>query len=676
VAVLRNVVVKIGADISELQKSLNEASKSLNKAGESLTNVGGAMTTGLTLPIAAATAGILKLGVDFDDALDRIRVGTGATGKALEGLHNDFRAVYTRVPAGMAEVSTAIADLNTRTGLAGKPLQKLATQMLNLSRITGEDLSGMIATSSRLFGDWSIAADDTAGTMDYLFKVSQSTGIGFNELNARLVQFGAPLRQMGFDLETAAAMLGKFEKEGVNAELVLGGLRVALGRMAKEGITDTKAALEEVTKRIKDAGSTGEANALALEIFGARVGPDMAAAIREGRFELTDLVATLKASGETINVAAAETMDFSEQLVIVRNRAAVALEPLGIALMQAINAAMPAIERLIDRLTLLVDWFTSLNSGSQRAVLTLIALAAAIGPMLLLLGSLASGLSAIIGIFSATTVAVKALTIAKALLVIKVLAVIAIIAALVIGIVWLIRNWDLVKESVVSFTRDALARFTELGARLAVILRGLGTNIAQVWSSTAAGALSQISAMRTGLIARFESIWAYIKAIPTQAALWGRNIIRGLWDGINSMAATLKKNITDFINANIPATIKRLLGISSPAKLLWNFGESVGVGLQKGILSTRNLVESAAKTLTGAALPDRELQLALAGGQNEQRTMRREIVIELRGGPQELNNNTFKELLRQVLREPEIMRDLDNIGFESLTTRVRPRGGL
>ena len=212
----------------------------------------------LTLPIAAATTGILKLGMDFDNAFDKIRVGTGATGDALEDLKDDFKAVYSSVPAGMADVSTAIADLNTRTGLAGKPLQELSTQMLNLSRITGEDLSGMIANSSRLFGDWSIAADDTAGTMDFLFKVSQSTGVGFNDLNAKLVQFGAPLRQMGFDLETSAAMLGKFEKEGVNTELVLGGLRVALGKMAKEGITDTKAALEEVTKRIKEAGSTGE----------------------------------------------------------------------------------------------------------------------------------------------------------------------------------------------------------------------------------------------------------------------------------------------------------------------------------------------------------------------------------------------------------------------------------
>jgi phage-related minor tail protein len=76
----------------------------------------------------------------------------------------------------------------------------------------------MIAGSSRLFGDWSIAAEDTAGTMDYLFRVSQSTGIGVNDLSAKLVQFGAPLRQLGFDLETSAAMLGKFEKEGVNTE--------------------------------------------------------------------------------------------------------------------------------------------------------------------------------------------------------------------------------------------------------------------------------------------------------------------------------------------------------------------------------------------------------------------------------------------------------------------------
>jgi len=61
-------VIKIGAYISDLQKSLNDVSKSLNKAGESLTNICGTLTKGLTLPILAATAGLLKLGTHFDNA--------------------------------------------------------------------------------------------------------------------------------------------------------------------------------------------------------------------------------------------------------------------------------------------------------------------------------------------------------------------------------------------------------------------------------------------------------------------------------------------------------------------------------------------------------------------------------------------------------------------------------
>ena len=45
--------------------------------------------------------------------------------------------------------------------------------------------------------------------------------------------------------------------------------------MAKGGIKDPSQALEEMEKRIKSAGSAGEANALALEMFGAKAGPPM-----------------------------------------------------------------------------------------------------------------------------------------------------------------------------------------------------------------------------------------------------------------------------------------------------------------------------------------------------------------------------------------------------------------
>ncbi|GAG86548.1 unnamed protein product, partial [marine sediment metagenome] len=81
------------------------------------------------------------------------------------------------------EVSTAIAELNTRLGLSGKPLQAMAKQMLNLARITETDINAVIRTSTRLFGDWDVAVEDQAQTLDYLFKVSQSTGVGIDKLS-------------------------------------------------------------------------------------------------------------------------------------------------------------------------------------------------------------------------------------------------------------------------------------------------------------------------------------------------------------------------------------------------------------------------------------------------------------------------------------------------------------
>jgi len=87
-----------------------------------------------------------------------------------------------------------------------------------------------------------------------LFSVAQSTGIEFASLSNQLVNYGAPLRQIGFDFEQSALLIGKFEKEGVNAELVLGSLRQALGKMAREGEPAIET-FQRTTEAIKNAGT-------------------------------------------------------------------------------------------------------------------------------------------------------------------------------------------------------------------------------------------------------------------------------------------------------------------------------------------------------------------------------------------------------------------------------------
>lgn len=321
---------------------------------------GAAVGVGLAAGVVGVGALGLSVGKSFDDAFDTIRTGTGKTGAALEGLKGSFRAVAADVPDDFGRVSTAISELSTRTGQTGPALEGLATQVLTLSRLTGEDLSATIEGSTRLFGDWGVAVEDQAGSLDFLYKVSQATGVGVNALSEDLVKFGAPLRQLGFGMEESAALLGKFEKEGVNAGLVMGSLRIALGKMARDG-EPAQETLARVTDQIKNAGSTSEANALALELFGARAGPDMAAAIREGRFAVDDLVAGIEGSGETILGAAAETDDFAEKFAKLKNRVTLALEPLGELTFEVLN-------KLADFLLPVVDSLGKKLPGAFRAV--------------------------------------------------------------------------------------------------------------------------------------------------------------------------------------------------------------------------------------------------------------------------------------------------------------------
>lgn len=301
-----------------------------------------------------AIAGLAKLGGSFDEAFDTIRVGTGATGEALDGLKGSLKNVFGSLPTDMGSAGTAIADLNTRLGLTGSQLETSASQFLELSRITGTDLSGNITAVTRAFGDWGVSAERQEASLDSLFRAAQASGATVDQLANGLVQFGSPLRQLGFSMGKSTALLAGFEQAGVNSELVMGSLRIALGKMAKEGVKDLPAALDDVMGSIKNAGTAGEGAAIALEVFGARAGPDMAAAIREGRFELGTIYDAIGEGTETIMGAAEDTNDWRESWERLRNQGFVLLEPIATRVFNLLGTGM---DWLAEKAPIVAEWF-------------------------------------------------------------------------------------------------------------------------------------------------------------------------------------------------------------------------------------------------------------------------------------------------------------------------------
>ncbi|MBR5097911.1 MAG: phage tail tape measure protein [Spirochaetales bacterium] len=337
-------------------KAAESAAASVGKnIGSKLASAGAAMGKAAAVGAAAvATAtvaagkALIDLGSEFDKASDAIRIGTGATGEALEALNKDFEAVYSTVPTTMEDASQAIADYNTRLGLTGEPLQELSAQAIQVSNLLGEDLSAVIEESSQAFQQWDIEGEKMGDAMDYVFKASQSTGVGFADLMASSQQYGAQMQELGFDFEETVAMLGQLDKAGVNSSEVMSALKKSVGNMAKEGL-DASEGMSIYYQKIMDAKDMTEATAIATEVFGSKAGSTLAAAIREGSFAVGDLTEELKASDETIMKAAEDTMDFPEKLQLLKQKAQVALKPVANSMFDQINKAMPYIEEIINK---------------------------------------------------------------------------------------------------------------------------------------------------------------------------------------------------------------------------------------------------------------------------------------------------------------------------------------
>lgn len=209
-------IVEIAGSLSPtLGKAAEEASKSLEGINLKAVAVGaGVAAAGAAIGKATIEAGkyLVDLGGQFDDVVDTIRIGTGATGDALDALTDDFNEVYKSVPTTMEDASQAIADYNTRLGLTGPELQNISKQAIQVSDMLGDDLGGVIEESSQAFQAWNIDAADMGDAMDYVFKASQSTGLGFTDLMSSVQQFAPQLQEMGYSFNEATALIGQLDK--------------------------------------------------------------------------------------------------------------------------------------------------------------------------------------------------------------------------------------------------------------------------------------------------------------------------------------------------------------------------------------------------------------------------------------------------------------------------------
>ena len=597
-SVFQSAKLKVG----ELGDKIAGLEKPLKAAGEKMTAAGKKMTMGVTAPIVAAGGATLLAAKTTEEAYHIIARSTGAAGEELEAFNESWRTVFARVPESADVVASTMGNLNTQLGLTGIELETLTQRTVELARINGIDAAAAADELGKVINALGVDTADAGSLMDKFAYAAQNSNVDIFELSESLIWSQGVFSALGYDLDQSIALFAQLNKVGAKPRQVIKGLDTAMRKLSAQGAENAEVALQDLIVEIRDMEDAAAAGTLASEMFGT-VGRNLAEQIRSGTFETGEWVDALRNADGTIEALAAETMSFSDRLGIFKNEATLALEPFGIALMDAMTSAFDAMRPVLDALAGLAKRFAALDDGTKRIIIIFAAVAAAIGPVLMVVGKVTSGVGSLVGAIGKVGPVLKGAggafkAFSTVLLANPIFLVIAAIVALVAAI-WLIwDNWDEVSkllEGAWNWLKDTA---TNIFGGIADAIMGALEWVKDMVVNAAmfvVDAFLQYTPLGI-IISQWDEIASFFTNVAGRAIEWGSNIISGLVDGIKAGIQWVKDAIGN-IGSTIVNGIKGFFGIKSPSTVMAGLGKNIISGLVQGLKNALGGVKDIAGTV-------------------------------------------------------------------------------
>lgn len=361
--------------------------------GKKMGSAGSTLTKGLTAPLTAVGTAAIASWKSVDEGLDTIVQKTGASGEALDGMTEILKNLSTTIPTDFETAGAAIGEVNTRFGVTGKELEKLSGQFVKFADLNGTDVSNSIDSVQAAMAAFGVETESAGDVLDILNKAGQDTGVPLDKLTQSLLSNSTALQEMGFGINTSVGFLANLEKSGVDSSAVITGLKKALQNATKDGVSMSDA-LANLQTQMENASSDTEAAQAAMELFGAKAGPAIAAAVQDGRLSFDEMSNSVTDWGDSVDTTFTEAQDPMDKMTTTLNE----LKLLGADL---VDAAGPLITDVVGGLTdgveKLSDAWNGLSPEMQETILKIAGVAAVAGPLLVMGGKAVSGISSLVG---------------------------------------------------------------------------------------------------------------------------------------------------------------------------------------------------------------------------------------------------------------------------------------
>lgn len=523
---------------SVAQQKLKVVGDKLKSTGDKVKKVGENLTKYVTGPLAAIGAGSVAAWKEIDDSLDTVTKKTGATGDALAEMQSQVLEIATFIPVSFESAGTAIGEVNTRFGLTGDALKDLSEDFLRFAEINDTDVNTSIDTIQSAMAAFNTDTEKASQVLDLFTAAGQQTGIPIEALAESVKKNAVALQEMGFGLEDSVMFLAQLDKNGVDSSVTLTGLKTALKNATKEGVPMSEA-LSTIQESLKGAKTDTEAAQLATELFGTRAGTAIAEYVRNGQLDFESLGGSLEQYSGLVTQTYEETQDPIDELTVAMNE----IKEIGYEIAET-GAPMlsEALGVLRDVIQELKDKWDSLSPEQQEAVVQFALVAAAVGPVLMVVGSL---LGAIGSLITAGPILVGAIggVIAAAAPVVAVFA-----GATAAGLL-LYKNWDTIKLKAGELKENVSKRFDELK-----------TNVSNSIETTKQTALNKFEGLKSSAVNKAEQI---------------KSKISTTFETMKSNATTSFEKLKSSASEKIESVWSKVNGIADKLKGVFNFSWSL-----------------------------------------------------------------------------------------------------
>lgn len=410
---MQSAWTQAGESLTAISKKCETISKAMTKAGKSL-------TTHVTAPITALGTAAIKASVDYEYAFANVRKTVDATEEEYDRLSDSVKQMSTEVAASAEDIAE-VMSIAGQLGIENEHLAEFTRTMIDLGNSTNMVAADAASEAARFANIMGMSQNEFQNLGSTLVDLGNNYATTESEIMSMSLRLAGAGRQVGLSEAQILGFAAALSSVGIESQMGGSAFSKALIKMEVAAATGGDA-LEDFARvsgmsasQFKDLWERDAASAFQAFIVGlSKMDEEGVSAIKTlddigiAEIRLRDTLLRATNASELFNKTQATANKAWSENAALTNEANKRYATTKSRLTNLKNTALmfarqigddlnPTIQQIIDKAGELLQKFLSLDKTQRESIVKWAAFAAAVGPVVLVLGKVVGAVGTVTG---------------------------------------------------------------------------------------------------------------------------------------------------------------------------------------------------------------------------------------------------------------------------------------